>query len=58
MERLQPHKPGDLDLHGARQPARQRPHGGELRYRGGEHVCRWLADESNELDRVVVRTWN
>jgi hypothetical protein len=23
-----------------------------------ERVCRWLADEQDELDRVVVRTWN
>lgn len=23
-----------------------------------ERVCRWVADERDELDRVVVRTWN
>jgi hypothetical protein len=23
-----------------------------------ERVCRWLADERDELDKVVIRTWN
>jgi len=50
---------GDAALNGAVRSAREARNAGDTGYRvSAEQVRRWLTDERDELDLVVIRTWN
>jgi hypothetical protein len=58
MEPLQSNWPRDAAVHAWRMSPEQRDARETSCRASTDRVCRWMTDESDELDFVVVRTWN